>query len=487
MKKAEQIDLNEMQPTKFPTFRAAGDLMQRGVKKTGRGLKKLRRPALILLLILAVAHAGLNIYASVLLNRELAAIRAKGEPLKYLEMAPPPVPDAQNAAPLYREAAQARQFKQNEEREVADSLREKPQKTSPSQARIREILGRNQKALALAREAAARPLCRFDSSWEDKLPFAILYPQYGEMRSLARLLCVQALQDARDGNGAAALENIQAAYRMGDHTTSDANFISFLVSRAINAIVDKALARVLEIRPQEAARARAFEASLPRTDWSEALRRVYLIERTMGISAFEVFGYNPVSISDWKYQPNLPQWTAKPLAILWSPFFKLDEVYFLRVWKTRMDALQPIQIPLQSHTLYTDVKEQPPFYAFVTRTLFSDYARTIERRDAAEAARNQRQNALAISAYRAAHNGAYPVTLQQAATAWDAPLLPDPYNGKPFGYRSDGQSFVLYSVGPNRADDGGLNQARERNTYRQKPVPTMSDDLVWNYQKSRDS
>ena len=487
MKKETQIDLNEMQPTNFPTFRVIGAPLGRGARKIGRGFKKLRRPALILLLILAVAHAGLNIYASVLLNRELAAIREKGEPLKFIELAPPPVSEAENAAPLYRKAYAARQLAGTEEREIFDALNPKAQK-APSKMRIRELLKRNQKALSLAREAAARPFCRFDSTWTgNEIPAAILFPQYAEMRSLARLLCVQALQEARDGNSAAALDNLRAVYRMGDHVNSDAILISFLVARAIDMIGDNILAQVLELQPQQTAQAQAFEASLPHTDWSAVFRRAYLAERSVGISGFEVFGAVPLSAFDWDHLPELPQWTAKSVAILWSPFSKLDEVYFLRLWTKRLNELQPISMPLKPHPSAADPLDQSPFYANITRMLTPVFIRTVEIRDAAEVARCQRQNVLAISAYRAAHNGAYPVTLQQAATAWKAPLLPDPYNGKPFGYRSDGQTFILYSVGPNGADDGGLNQARERNTYRQKPVPTMSDDIVWNYQKPRGS
>ncbi len=491
-KKETQLDLNEMQPTNFPTFRIIGAPLGRGVKKIGRGLKKMRRGALILLLILAVAHAGLNIYASVLLNRELAAIRAKGEPLKYLEMAPPPVPEAQNAAPLYRKAYAARQVSDTEYREIYDALgTERPlpkvQKT-PSEARVREILEHNQKALSMAREAAARPFCRFNSSWENKMPYAILYPQYGEMTSLGRFLCLQALQEARDGNGAAALENLRAAYRMSDHVTSDAISISFFVSRSISSTADKTLAQVLEVQPQNAVQARAFEASLPSRDWSEDVRRAYLAERAMGIYGFEITAVNPIAgLSGADERLQFSQRASRPLSFLWSPFFKLDEIYALRFWKNRMQSLPPLHVPLKTSPPAPNLQEQAPFYALFTKSLVFEFSRATELRDAAEVARCQRQNALAISAFRAAHNGAYPANLQDAATAWNEPLLPDPYNAKPFTYHSNGKSFTLYSVGPNRADDGGQNQARERTTYRQKPVPTMSDDLVWNYQKSRGS
>ena len=313
------------------------------------------------------------------------------------------------------------------------------------------------------------------------MPYAILYPQYSAMRSLSRLLSVQALQEARDGNGAAALQDIRAVYRMSDHVTSDTIYISFLISRAISVTANKALAQILEIQPPEAAQARAFEASLPHADWDEVVRRAHLIDRAMGIYGFEIFSSVPLSAYDSENQPELPQWAAKPIAILWSPFSKLDEVYFLRLWQNHLDTLQPLQIPLKPRHSTADLQDQLPSYAFITRTLFPDYLDTRKRRATIEVARRQRQNALAIAAYRDAHN-VYPATLQQAAAAWDAPLLTDPYTAKPFGYRSNGQTFTLYSFGPNAADDKGFNTERNGLSVSQKNhVAPNADDIVWDY------
>lgn len=85
---------------------------------------------------------------------------------------------------------------------------------------------------------------------------------------------------------------------------------------------------------------------------------------------------------------------------------------------------------------------------------------------------------LAIAAFRHSHDGVYPLQLAQMTEK--LPL--DPYNNCSFGYRSDGESFTLYSVGPNAADDNGRNEERER--YRANSnVPVGSDDLVWNYRR----
>jgi hypothetical protein len=52
-------------------------------------------------------------------------------------------------------------------------------------------------------------------------------------------------------------------------------------------------------------------------------------------------------------------------------------------------------------------------------------------------------------------NGRYPAALDELAPLLGGPSPPDPFTGKPFPYRLEGNSFVLYSVGENRVDDGG--------------------------------
>lgn len=59
--------------------------------------------------------------------------------------------------------------------------------------------------------------------------------------------------------------------------------------------------------------------------------------------------------------------------------------------------------------------------------------------------------ALRLESYRKTH-GRYPATLD---TLGSSPYFIDPFSNKPFVYRPQGNSYVLYSVGPNTIDDRG--------------------------------
>ena len=61
---------------------------------------------------------------------------------------------------------------------------------------------------------------------------------------------------------------------------------------------------------------------------------------------------------------------------------------------------------------------------------------------------------LAVALYRAEH-GTLPERLEQLAPKYLREVPVDPFNGRPFTYRLEGEAFILYSFGADGNDDGG--------------------------------
>jgi hypothetical protein len=51
--------------------------------------------------------------------------------------------------------------------------------------------------------------------------------------------------------------------------------------------------------------------------------------------------------------------------------------------------------------------------------------------------------------------GTWPASLAEAEPQVSADTITDPFSGRLFGYRRSGDTFLLYSVGPNGTDEGG--------------------------------
>jgi type II secretory pathway pseudopilin PulG len=86
--------------------------------------------------------------------------------------------------------------------------------------------------------------------------------------------------------------------------------------------------------------------------------------------------------------------------------------------------------------------------------------------------------AIALERYRLAH-GEYPETLNALAPQFIEKLPHDIINGEPLHYRrtNDGQ-FILYSVGWNETDDGGLVVQTKTGG-----IDYTNGDWVWQYPK----
>ncbi|MCA9059513.1 MAG: hypothetical protein KDA85_13495, partial [Planctomycetaceae bacterium] len=83
------------------------------------------------------------------------------------------------------------------------------------------------------------------------------------------------------------------------------------------------------------------------------------------------------------------------------------------------------------------------------------------------------QLAFALKRYAAA-NGSYPAQLNELVPEFAPAVPPDLFSGKPLIYSGTSDGFLLYSVGQNGQDDGGL-------TWDDEPVSgstTRGDDLV---------
>jgi hypothetical protein len=79
------------------------------------------------------------------------------------------------------------------------------------------------------------------------------------------------------------------------------------------------------------------------------------------------------------------------------------------------------------------------------------------------------ETAIALRLYRKEH-GRYPENLSALVPRYLPSVPADPFDGKPLRYRREGTGFRLWSIGPDRKDDGGVEG---------KPGWWVQGDIVW--------
>jgi hypothetical protein len=89
---------------------------------------------------------------------------------------------------------------------------------------------------------------------------------------------------------------------------------------------------------------------------------------------------------------------------------------------------------------------------------------------------------IAIFRYKS-DTGRYPQNLNQLVTAGFLKPLPiDSYSDKPLSYKKTEDNFILYSIGPDFKDDGGVSGKDSKD--RARPWRDNGDTVFWPVQKS---
>ncbi len=102
-------------------------------------------------------------------------------------------------------------------------------------------------------------------------------------------------------------------------------------------------------------------------------------------------------------------------------------------------------------------KSVPTYRGLMTKMLMPVFSRAAWSREKTAASLGDARIALALALYKL-HHGAYPDSLAQLEQA-GFKLPVDPFGEKPFRYRREGAGFIVYSIGSDMEDQGGLPPA----------------------------
>ncbi len=159
-----------------------------------------------------------------------------------LALAPPHVPDDQNAAIDYAAAQKAKaRFGGKSEDDPTRNLY-KPSAFFESDAAQQHVAA-NQKAVELILDATSKAKCDFKLDYS--AGFSMMLNHLSQMRDSARLLALQARLLAHAGKHAEAARMIAAIYRVAEHAATDPVLISGLVGLACRQAGDETIESIL--------------------------------------------------------------------------------------------------------------------------------------------------------------------------------------------------------------------------------------------------
>lgn len=306
--------------------------------------------------------------------------------------------------------------------------------------------------------ATRRPNSTFQPGASMQISDWLIPPQLAHGKAISQILQLRCAARLAMGDTDGALADIEFNERWAGAIGGDPLLINQLVVIAMETIGTKmAWEGLTDHRWNDAQLRRLqamFAARTPREDMLRALRG----ERAFGLAIQEEWIRSPGPRS-----PMPGEW------LLASPFprglprgwVRQNQISLVRLHELLAGQPGPGTVgqpPVKAYDaeLIQQLKrDRPWFYSQLTVMLAPALTLAMAKEDRVLTTSRMAEIACGLERYRLVHQ-AYPDTLDPLSPDYLTTLPPDPYTRKPFQYARTGDgSFRLYSLGPDRRDDGG--------------------------------
>jgi len=436
-------------------------------KARGSRARQVIRRLLVLAAVVIVCYAlfpwvlyGLAEYR---VGRELAGLRRAGYPVADRELIVAKVPEAQNAAATYK------QLVGNQWRRKVYELRWEGPPWDGAAARkkgltrIRQMLKLLGPRVNQVREASNRPYCRLPV---DATRLGAESP-YQNTGLAAYALSANALVLAAEGEASQAYRDLAGSLRVARQLVAEPMAWDEVQTSVMAAIW--ALPEVMRAIPPDERQARELAGLLDEGALGQGYVRWLVWQRALALTALELVKTRPQLMYE-RFSPDYEYEGRAPIA--WAhdtcPCMRLracqDQLTLLHAYREGLAAAQNgrlsgVEVQKKMEAAERNATYRHPYAEFVAASFltarypFPGQGWTgVERMQAAVVLA---RDALALERYRQ-RRGEYPAALTQAAGELGQALGKDPYRGKPPHYQRRGSGYLLYCVGENGRDDGGI-------------------------------
>ena len=361
-------------------------------------------------------------------------------------------------------------------------------------------LSKYDSALEELRAAAnQRPLSRFPLNYESELPDEILLPHHYYFEDCALVLQLRAAAELEDNQSEKALADIKLMLRLIDSIRTEPFLFSHVVRFRLASFAVQPIWEGLAQHKWSDAQLAGLEQALGKLDFISEYQVAMLDDRACNIATIEYMRRNRSHAlncirmitylgRDDRYYPLLDM--DRPLLfvqvliphLIPSGWFYQNEITEARMYQAFLPILHGTNQTILVDTMRraksaseAELEHLSP-YNVIALMVRPALGRVSELFVFTQSSLDLARVACALERYRLMH-GEYPETLDTLAPQFIGKLPHDVINGQPLHYRptDDGQ-FILYSVGWNEKDDGGVVEFSESGW-----VDMKKGDWVWRY------
>ncbi len=443
-------------------------------KRTVKILKIIAIVLVVLSLIYAIA-VGVS---AAKLRRAYADLKNDKRPMMLGEVIPPEVPDAENAALLYESAAlllKAQPAPEGNLLEYLGGLSQtfvKESLESDKLVELQQLIEQDvvTQALSIVEQGTQRRSCRFHRDYTTGI--YILLPNLSNLRQLSRILSAKACIEARAGNLDNAWNVVHTQLKLADAMRNEPILVPQLVRNASIKLACRTIQELCAIAPSNDQQYSSIQEILSGLDDIAPMvlaidgERLLLGEWAFNLPKNELYKVTmeldePEDIPGIIYRLIILRTTFKPL-------FLADRATYMRLMHKSAQLFEDPYLRNQTYDMEKEVEEQ---HHMLTKMLFPSMIRVKQIHREMTAELRITRAGLALLQHKQDRD-AFPDTLE----ALKLSDIIDPYSAEPLRYKAQGQGFILYSIGPDKKDNGGNPREKKQE---------KDWDIVWSYTGGR--
>ncbi len=348
--------------------------------------------------------------------------------------------------------------------------------------------------LAELRAASSRPHSRYPVIYDLDNPWAILLPHLAGAKVACQRLELKACAELAAHRSEQALEDVELMLHLADSLKGEPFVISYLVRLECAQIAVQPIWEGLAEHGWSDAQLQEVQRRLQQHDFLTDLKWPLAAERAAGILTCDLLAsgkYNLCmlgSLVPASGEQLFPELMARLVPRGWYhqeqlSYCRLYQLELGRTFEGSNQRVSPSQVEAEAHELEREFAGSAGagkalnalviHHRAVASLLLPALANIARRSAEAQTVVNQAALACALERHRLA-SGQFPETLQGLLPRFVSQMPNDVLTGQSYKYhRTDAGQFVLYSVGWNEKDDGGV------------PGKTLLDekqgDWVWQY------
>ncbi len=349
------------------------------------------------------------------------------------------------------------------------------------------------------RAASDRPYACYPVVYDLDNPWGILLPHLGNIKRTVQRLQLRACAELAAGRSDDALADIKLMLYLAGSVKTEPFLISYLVRVACVQLAIQPVWEGLAEHAWSDAQLQELQTLFQQYDFFPQMEQSLAGERAAGILTADLLAHGKYHLNDLTDDPGHAGSMLANLAgrIAPSGWYHLEQLNYCQLFQLQLNGafdgdkrqVFPKQIESNTNALAQAFAGRNPFTTICIRhqllaVILLPALHNIPRRAAAaQTATDEAAIACALERYRLV-NGQFPETLEALTPQFISPLPNDVVSGEPYKYHRTADpssqssaatsgSFVLYSVGWNEKDDGGVPG--------QNLFDDQEGDWVWRY------